>query len=56
MEDIQPCLSHENPRIDVEVHAYAWKMQDQALQIASPTHMRGVLRICVGSRANKGKI
>ncbi|MED6188981.1 hypothetical protein PIB30_091153 [Stylosanthes scabra] len=51
----KPSLSYEDPRIGVEVHAYAWRMQDQSLQTASPTHMRGVLRICVGSEQNKGR-
>ncbi|MED6202626.1 hypothetical protein PIB30_107404, partial [Stylosanthes scabra] len=27
----KPSLSYEDPRIGVEVHAYVWKMQDQAL-------------------------
>ncbi|MED6154224.1 hypothetical protein PIB30_110155, partial [Stylosanthes scabra] len=26
-EEFKPSLSYEDPRIGVEVHAYAWKMQ-----------------------------
>ncbi|MED6213567.1 hypothetical protein PIB30_094607, partial [Stylosanthes scabra] len=44
----KPSLSYEDPRIGVEVHAYAWKHAEVALKISkshayawSPTHMRG---------------
>ncbi|MED6177283.1 hypothetical protein PIB30_096689 [Stylosanthes scabra] len=48
VEDIQAEPSYEDPRIGVEVHAYAWKHAEAALKISkshayawSPTHMRG---------------
>ncbi|MED6127296.1 hypothetical protein PIB30_086754, partial [Stylosanthes scabra] len=45
----------QSPRICVEVHAYAWKLTSSAENLISPTHMRGILCICVGSRLKKGQ-
>ncbi|MED6226892.1 hypothetical protein PIB30_108225, partial [Stylosanthes scabra] len=45
-EIFKPSLSYEDPRIGVEVHAYAWKHAEAALKISkshayawSPMHM-----------------
>ncbi|MED6226812.1 hypothetical protein PIB30_107456, partial [Stylosanthes scabra] len=44
-EEFKPSLSYEDPRIGVEVHAYAWKMQQHSKEQQVP-------RICVGLHAN----
>ncbi|MED6129312.1 hypothetical protein PIB30_106634, partial [Stylosanthes scabra] len=48
-EEFKPSLSYEDPRIG---------MEDAATfqGTASPTHRRGVLRICVGNRVKQGRI
>ncbi|MED6226559.1 hypothetical protein PIB30_105010, partial [Stylosanthes scabra] len=45
---LKPSLSYEDPCINVDVHAYAWKHAGAALKFSkshayawSPTHMRG---------------
>ncbi|MED6117596.1 hypothetical protein PIB30_111425, partial [Stylosanthes scabra] len=43
-EEFKPSLSYEDPRIGVEVHAYAWKMQQHSKEQQVP-------RICVESYA-----
>ncbi|MED6125766.1 hypothetical protein PIB30_071780, partial [Stylosanthes scabra] len=49
----------QSPRICVEGHAYAWRFTSSAQNLISPTHnpthMRGVVRICVRSRVKKGQ-
>ncbi|MED6226377.1 hypothetical protein PIB30_103099, partial [Stylosanthes scabra] len=43
-EEFKPSLSYEDPRIGVEVHAYAWTMQQHSKEQQVP-------RICVESYA-----
>ncbi|MED6214743.1 hypothetical protein PIB30_106262, partial [Stylosanthes scabra] len=54
-EEFKPSLSYEDPRIGVDVHAYAWKMQQHYQGTASPTHMRGALRIGVETEQNRAE-